>query len=135
MEKVRINNGILKIDGHEYTIEKMNPKGTREFYHFNDRNSNDERIEIEFTKVENDYKGHLLNVWYKEGFIKEKLENYWHVEVYVYDEEGNCYGKYNPQILPHGTKINFDWILEATEENKEAILNEIIKRTYDFKNK
>lgn len=135
MEKVRMNNGILKIDGHEYTIEKMNQKGTREFYHFNDRNSKDERIEIEFTKVENDYKGHLLNVWYKEGFIKEKLENYWNVEVYVYDEKGNCCGKYNPQILPHGTKINFDWILEATEENKEAILNEIIKRTYDFKNK
>lgn len=126
----RMNNGILKIDGHEYTIEKMSK--TREFYRFNDRNSKGERIEIEFTKVENDYKGHLLNVWYKEGFIKEQLESYWHVEVYVYDEEGNCYGKYNPQILPHGTKINFDWILEATKENKERILNEIIKRTYDF---
>ena len=119
MEKAIMNNGILKIYGHEYTMEKMNPKGTREFYRFNDRNSKDERIEIEFTKVENDYKGHLLNVWYKEGFIKEKLENYWHVEVYVYDEKGNCYGKYNPQILPHGTKINFDWILEATEKKKK----------------
>ena len=55
--------------------------------------------------------------------------------VYAYDKEGNCYGRYNPQILPHGTKINFDWILEATEENKERILNEIIKRTYDCENK
>lgn len=128
MEKVRMN----KIGGHEYTIEKMNQKGTREFYHFNDRNYKGERIEIEFTKIEND-KGHLINLWYKEGFIKEKLENYWHVEVYVYDEKGNCYGKYNPQT--HGTKINFDWIIEATKENKERILNEIIKRTYDFKNK
>ena len=27
------------IDGHEYAIETMNPKGTREFYRFNDRNS------------------------------------------------------------------------------------------------
>lgn len=129
MEKVRMN----KIGGHEYTIEKMSE--TREFYHFNDRNSKDERIEIEFTKIENDYKGHLINIWYKEGFIKEKLENYWNVEVYVYDEKGNCYGKYNPQISTSGTKINFDWIIEATKENKERILNEIIKRTYDFKNK
>lgn len=129
MEKVRMN----KIGGHEYTIEKMNQKGTREFYRFNDKNSKDERIEVEFTKIENDYKGHLINLWYKEGFIKEKLENYWNVEVYVYDEKGNCYGKYNPQT--HGTKINFDWILEATKENKEQILNEIIKRTYDCKNK
>lgn len=133
MEKVRMNN--FEICGHEYTIEKMTK--TREFYCFNDRNSKGERIEIEFTKIENDHKEHLINLWYKEGFIKEKLENYWHVEVYVYDEKGNCFGKYNPQILPHGTRINFDWILEATKENKERILNEIIKRTYDceIKNK
>ena len=51
-----------------------------------------------------------------------------------YDKEGNCCVKYNPQISS-GTKINFDWILEATKENKERILNEIIKRTYDLKNK
>lgn len=133
MEKVRMN----KIGCHEYTIEKMNQKGTREFYHFNDKNSKGERIEIEFTKIENNHKEHLINLWYKEGFIKEKLENYWHVEVYVYDEEGNCYGKYNYNPQTHGTKINFDWILKATKENKERILNEIIKRTYDceIKNK
>lgn len=118
------------IDGYEYAIETMNSKGTREFYCFNDRNSKGERIEVEFVKVENDYKEHLINVWYKKGFIKEQLENYWHVTVYAYDKEGTCYGKYNPQILPRGTKINFDWILEATEENKELILHEIIKRVY-----
>lgn len=127
MEKVRMNNGI------KYTIEKMSQ--TREFYHFNDRNSKGERIEIEFTKVENDNNRHLINLWYKKGFIKEQLENYWQVTVYAYDKEGNCYGKYNPQILPYGTRINFDWILEATKENKERILNEIIKRTYDCENK
>lgn len=120
------------IDGHEYTIEKMTK--TREFYHFNDRNSKGERIEIEFTKVENDHKEHLINIWYKKGFIKEKLESYWNIEVYVYDEKGNCYGKYNPQISS-GTKINFDWIIECTEENKELILHEIIKRTYNCETK
>ena len=129
MEKVKMN----KICCHEYTIEKMSK--TREFYHFNDRNSKCEIIDVEFTKVENDNNENLINLWYKKGFIKEKLENYLHVEVYVYDEKGNCCRKYNPLILPHGTKINFDWILEATKENKERILNEIIKRTYDFKNK
>lgn len=130
MEKARMN-----LDGHKYTIEKMNQKGTREFYYFNDRNSKGERIEIEFVKIENDNNRHLINLWYEKGFIKENLENYWQVAVYVYDKEGNCYGKYNPQILPHGTKINFDWILEATKENKERILNEIIKTTYDCENK
>lgn len=130
MEKARMN-----LDGHKYTIEKMNQKGTREFYYFNDRNSKGERIEIEFVKIENDNNRHLINLWYEKGFIKEKLENYWQVAVYVYDKEGNCYGKYNPQILPHGTKINFDWVLKATEENKERILNEIIKTIYDCENK
>lgn len=125
----------MNLDGHKYTIEKMNQKGTREFYYFNDRNSKGERIEIEFVKIENDNNRHLINLWYEKGFIKEKLENYWQVAVYVYDKEGNCYRKYNPQILPHGTKINFDWVLEATEENKERILNEIIKTTYDCENK
>lgn len=128
MEKVRMN---LEIDGHEYTIQKMNQKGTGELYHFNDRNSKGERIEVEFTKIE----GHFINLWYKKGFIKEPLENYWNIMVYVYDKEGNCYGRYNPQILPHGTKINFDWVLEATEENKDLILHEIIKRTYNCENK
>lgn len=125
----------MNLDGHKYTIEKMNQKGTREFYYFNDRNSKGERIEIEFVKIENDNNRHLINLWYEKGFIKEKLENYWQVAVYVYDKEGNCYGKYNPQILPHGTKINFDWVLKATEENKERILNEIIKTIYDCENK
>lgn len=118
------------IDGHEYAIETMNPKGTRKFCCFNDRNSKGERIEVEFVKVENDYKEHLINVWYKKGFIKERLKSYWHVTVYAYDEKGACWGRYNPQILPGGTKINFDWVLEATEENKESILHEIIKRAY-----
>lgn len=136
MEKARmnkINNGIDLESGHKCTIEKMNQKGTREFYYFNDRNHKDEKIEVEFVKIENNH--NLINIWYKKCFIKEQLESYWHVTVYVYDKEGNCYGKYNPQILPHGTGINFDWILEATKENKERILNEIIKRTYDCENK
>lgn len=130
MEKVRMN---LEIGGHEYTIEKMSE--IREFYHFNDRNSKGERIEVEFVKIENNHKGHLINLWYKKGFIKKQLENYWHITVYAYDKEGTCYGKYNPQILQHGSKINFDWILEATEENKKRILHEIIKRTYNCENK
>lgn len=66
----------------------------------------------------------------KKGFIKERLKSYWHVTVYAYDKKGACCGRYNPQILPGGIKINFDWVLEATEENKERILNEIIKRAY-----
>lgn len=62
------------IDGHEYAIETMNPKGTRKFYCFNDRNSKGERIEVEFVKVENDYKEHLINAWYKKRFYQRTTQ-------------------------------------------------------------
>lgn len=66
MEKVRMNNGL--IGGHEYTIEKMSQ--TRELYCFNDKNYKGERIEVEFVKIENNHKGHLINLWYKKVLSK-----------------------------------------------------------------
>ena len=59
------------------------------------------------------------------------LETYWSVEVYVTDTEGTCWGRYNPQTKLSEDKkrlvINFDWMFEATEENKEKILNEVYR--------
>ena len=47
------------------------------------------------------------------------------ISVYVTDKDGNCYGRYNPHELPKSHKINFDWVLEGTEENRIKILEEI----------
>ena len=66
-------------------------------------------------------------LWYKYGFIDRLLETYIDISVVVTDKDANCLEKYNPQIIK-GEKtdtINFDWMLEATEENREKIINKV----------
>ena len=88
-------------------------------------------IQAELMKIENDgSKSNLINTWYNKGWIKKPLKDYWSIEVYATDNEGLCWGRYNPQILPGGTKINFDYIMEATDKNKEYLLREIEKRAF-----
>lgn len=58
---------------------------------------------------------------------------YWSVQVYVEDSEGNCFGSYNPIII--NGKINFEWLFEATEDNKQKLINEVYKRFSTAKGK
>lgn len=60
--------------------------------------------------------------WVQQGYIKEPLYSFWGVNVYVEGKE-KTYGDYNP-TLKQG-KINFNFILEATEVNKVLLLNKI----------
>ena len=48
------------------------------------------------------------------------------LKTYATDNHLNTYGRYNPQL--DGFTINPAWKLDATEENKELILNEIERR-------
>ena len=85
---------------------------------------------IEITRCEDDkdYKKSLPKLWYKNGYIDRVLETYWCIGTYVTDSEGGQCGKYNPQtkLSEDGKRrvINFDWMMEATEENKEKLINE-----------
>ena len=67
----------------------------------------------------------IMNSWIKKGRIPKALPTWWSISVYVTDKDGNCYGRYNPQELPKSHKINFDLMLEGTEENRIKILEEI----------
>ena len=85
----------------------------------------------------------LMHLWRMHGYIDHDLDDYWFVKTYAYDAEGCCFGRYNPQlrmevqynkydpdkatVLP---KMNFEWVLAATEENKIRILEEICRRAY-----
>lgn len=101
------------------------------FYSFDETNKDGEIIQCEITKITNDgRKSNLINIWYEKGWIKKPLNDYWSIEVYATDKKGFCWGRYNPQILPGTTKLNFKWILEATEENKAKILEEIERRAF-----
>jgi hypothetical protein len=113
-----------------YTIEQM--AETRWFFNFTDTNAKGEKITVELSKCSNPHCNNSLpNLWFKHGYVDRVLETYWSVETYVTDTEGACWGRYNPQtkLSKDGKRvvINFDWMFEATEENKENILNEVYR--------
>lgn len=117
----------------KYTIKQM--ASTRWFYYFEDKNRKGERLTIEVVKCEvenpND-KNCLPYLWKKNGFIDRILTSYWSIQTFVHDTEENCFEAYNPTIKLSKDKkrfvINFDWMLEATEENLNLILEEVYNR-------
>lgn len=110
-----------------YKIDKL--AETRELYTFEEKNHKGEKIQVEFVKSS----GSLAKIWFEKGYTDKLLDTYWSVDVFATEENGHCWGKYNPTIKKGEYKLNFKWVLEATEENKQKILNEIIKRAYKMK--
>lgn len=110
-----------------YKIDKL--AKTRELYTFEEKNHKGEKIQVEFIKSS----GSLAQIWFEKGYTDKLLDTYWSVDVFATQENGLCLGKYNPTIKRNTYKLNFKWVLEATEENKQKILNEIIKRAYKIK--
>lgn len=114
----------------KYTIEQV--ADTRWFYTFTDTNNKGEKLIIELSKcIDSDYKNSLPKLWNKSGYIDRVLETYWSIQTYVKDTEGNSFGRYNPQhkLSEDGNRmvINFDWMFEATEENKDKLINEVYR--------
>lgn len=73
----------------------------------------------------------LPYLWHKAGYTDKILDTYLCVHTYCTDSEGNCFNRYNPQNKisedGKGIIINFDWIFENTEENKQKLINEVIR--------
>lgn len=93
-------------------------KGKREYFISDEPNSKGETIEVELGTA------YPLKEW------KKRLpEQYVSVTVYATDETG-CWGKYNPQITADH-KINFFYILEDTEENRQSILCDIFNLAFE----
>ena len=112
----------------KYTIEEM-AKGRRWYVEFKEKNQLGEKILVEFSYCENSGGAHSLpNMWYKNGYIDRVLKNYWSISTFATDPSGMCRGKYNPQHKKF--KIDFDWMLEATEENAAKLLKEVEKRAF-----
>lgn len=115
----------------EYVIEQM--AETRWFYKFTDINEKGESliIELNLCKDWKESKNSLPKLWKQNGHIDRVLETYWSIQTYVKDTEGNCYGRYNPQHKlkedGKGVVINFNWMFEATEENKEKLIDEVYR--------
>jgi hypothetical protein len=114
----------------EYAIKQV--AETRWFYEFTEPNAKGETIVLELMKCTNSGSSQALPIlWHKHGAIDRVLETYWCVETYATDTEGMCYGRYNPQskLSEDGKRavINFDWMFEATEENKQKLIDEAFR--------
>lgn len=95
-----------------------------------DQLTNDnEKLVIEFIRVLKDDGNSVINQWLKNGSLNKCLDSYWYVKTYVTDQLGNCLERYNP-IVKSNNRIDFNWIMEASENNRFMILNEIMKRAY-----
>lgn len=119
----------------EYTVEQV--ADTIWIYTFTEANKKGETLTIELSKNEDDpnWKNSLPKLWKEHGYVNRILQTYWGISTYVRDTEGACYGGYNPQVkvelnLETGNShpaINFDWMFEATEGNKQKLLDEVYR--------
>lgn len=112
-------------------IEKMG--GHRTFYKFIEKNELGETLTVEISETypDNTNKNSLPNLWKQHGFTNKLYNSYLNVDCYVTDKDGTCWGKYNPtEKLADDKKrnvINFDYMLEVNEENKQYLLDLIYK--------
>lgn len=98
---------------------------------FDLRNAKGEKLCVEIGRTDfyGNSKDSLPALWYKNGYTNEIMQNWWNVQTYVTDKDGECYGAYNPTIKPAPAAkrfvINFDWHLSATEENFRKLIEEV----------
>lgn len=100
-------------------------------------------VNIHQCEMDFDHKYGLGYLWKREGRIDGSFKTWWNIDCYVYrnvDGWNTCHGGYNPQEMTYRSKpdrdghvcirpvIDFDWMLEDTNENLERILNEIYRR-------
>lgn len=122
---------MTNLNQNLYTVEQM--ADTRWVLRFNEKNQKGESLLIELSLCQDDptWKNSNPKVWYKNGYTDMVLETYWSIDVEVEDSEGISWRKYDIQSKLSEDKkrlvINFDWILEATEENKNILINEVYR--------
>ena len=114
----------------KYEIEKRDFGST--WVHVIGKNAKQETMTIEIVHCENPGgKNSLPYLWYKNGWTDKVMETYISCHTYVHDSEGSCFGIYNPTTkLSDDRKrsvINFDWLLEDTEENRKQIIEACIE--------
>lgn len=113
-----------------YTVEKYTDSLTK--IYITQPNKKSETLMIELMECKNPGgKNALPYLWYKAGYTNKVLDTYLSVDTSCTDSEGNCCHKYNPQTKrsKDGKRnvINFDWMFENTEENKQRLINEVIR--------
>ena len=118
----------------KYEIEKRDFGST--WVHVIGKNAKQETMTIEIFATHSDEdkpfakdKNSLPYLWHKNGWTDNVMESYINCHTYVHDSEGGCYGGYNVTEKYDGKRnvINFDWLLEDTEENRKKIIEACIE--------
>ncbi len=93
-------------------------------------NNKNEIVEVVFFSCEYYGLHGLPQLWKKAGYVSEIFNRYLWAEVYVTDENGNCWNRYNPQEKVDDGRmvLDFEWVREDNEEHRQALLTEIIRR-------
>lgn len=99
--------------------------GTRRMYR-----SADGALTVEMRTNEGDTsKGGIMRKWVKCGYLARPLETFLGAQTYLKLEDGTqLTDVFNPTVDLERFEANFDWMLEATEENERLILDEIGRR-------
>lgn len=123
----------------KYEVEKANGFGS-DWIRIMGHNAKSETMEIEIVHCTNPKcKDSLPELWFKEGLTSKVLDTYITCHTYVTDSEGGCYGGYNPtvKLSDDGKRnvIDFDWLLEDTEENQRKIIDKCIELFQSAKGK
>jgi len=114
-------------------MEKLEYVKEGNFYKIQEKNKKGESLTVEITEThpDNTSKHSLPNLWKEHGFTNKLYNSYLNVNCYCTDKNGLCWGRYNPTVKLSNDKkrnvINFDYLLEVSEENKQYLLNEIYK--------
>lgn len=117
--------------GAGYSVESF---CRRDRYTFESPNSKGERLIVDISGCDHDKRrrNDLMNVWKRAGYVSEFMPSHITVDTYVYNRLGDCCMRYNPTIKPGGAGyvLDFDWLLEDTEENRARLLDECARRFY-----
>ena len=123
MSKYGFINGRVTTTGETFQIG---------YWDYPTLNKKEERLVLEVNCCYNEKSPNCLPVlWYKNGWTDRLILNYWSVRPYVYEKNGDCYGRYDfvkPSEDGKRRVIDFDWLLEATTENLEKLVVEMLRR-------
>ena len=102
---------------------------------------NDFQIDIDTCVCDLKSKKSMMNLWKKAGYIEKTFPTYLSVQTYYTNSEGQCIEAYNithklesrirnragTDYVQRDIKLNFDYVLEATEENFDLLAAECIR--------
>lgn len=130
-KKCQLKEVVKIVNNKNIIIEQTNQYTT--FYTFTKKNKKGESLQVQISEAypDNTRKSSLPHLWLQHGHTNKLYNNYLCVYCYCTNKDGLCLEKYNPTIKFSQTEkkyvIDFDYLLEVSEKNKQYLLDLIYK--------